>query len=256
MSGVLAPVLAGGVTAAVAAALTMAAGRRRRRRAQLALARACHELRGPLGAIGLIARLGSGAGALDRARVDALQGELRRAATALEDLEALRRGDPFAPALRLEQVAVADLVGELIQAVRSRLAGDGVELGCAAAGGGGRWEVLADRRRLAQALVNLAVNAAEHGAGRIELSWAVERGRLRVEVRDQGPGLPDAVPALVRRGRRGRGRRGHGLAIADGILRAHGGRLAGAPSERGARLVLELPAREAAQRLVAVAGRG
>jgi signal transduction histidine kinase len=35
--------------------------------------------------------------------------------------------------------------------------------------------------------------------------------------------------------------RGHGLRIAVGVARAHGGRLISAPSDRGARLVLELP---------------
>jgi signal transduction histidine kinase len=35
--------------------------------------------------------------------------------------------------------------------------------------------------------------------------------------------------------------RGHGLRIAAGVARAHGGRLISAPSDRGARMVLELP---------------
>ncbi len=46
---------------------------------------------------------------------------------------------------------------------------------------------------------------------------------------------------LIRRPRGGRGARGRGLAIASAVAESHGGRLAAAPSERGARLVLELP---------------
>jgi signal transduction histidine kinase len=50
------------------------------------------------------------------------------------------------------------------------------------------------------------------------------------------------VSELARRARGGKGKRGRGLAIAAAIARHHGGRLAAAPSECGARLVLELPA--------------
>jgi signal transduction histidine kinase len=47
---------------------------------------------------------------------------------------------------------------------------------------------------------------------------------------------------LARRARGGRGARGRGLAIASVIAAEHGGRISAAPSERGARLALELPA--------------
>jgi signal transduction histidine kinase len=50
------------------------------------------------------------------------------------------------------------------------------------------------------------------------------------------------VAELARRPHRGHGLRGRGLAIATEIAARHGGRLTAAPSRRGARLVLELPA--------------
>ncbi len=46
--------------------------------------------------------------------------------------------------------------------------------------------------------------------------------------------------ARVRRGRVSG--RGHGLAVASAVAASHGGRIAAAPSERGARIVLALPA--------------
>jgi signal transduction histidine kinase len=55
--------------------------------------------------------------------------------------------------------------------------------------------------------------------------------------------LSAPVTELARHAGGALGLRGHGLAIACSVARAHGGRLASAPSERGARLVLELPAR-------------
>jgi len=64
---------------------------------------------------------------------------------------------------------------------------------------------------------------------------------IRIEVSDWGPGLPAPVAQLARRAHGGRGSRGRGLAIAAAIAEDHGGRLAAAPSEHGARLVLELP---------------
>jgi signal transduction histidine kinase len=102
--------------------------------------------------------------------------------------------------------------------------------------------VRGDGVRLAQALGNLVANAIEHGGERVELRVVEARGRVRIEVRDDGGGLPAAVPALIRRARAGRGRRGRGLAIAADIARRHGGRLASAPVSEGACLVLDLPA--------------
>jgi signal transduction histidine kinase len=104
--------------------------------------------------------------------------------------------------------------------------------------------VWGERLRLAQATGNLIANAIEHGGGEINVRGGRDSGRsiVRIEVLDAGPGLPAPVADLARRPRGGRGTRGRGLAIAATIARDHGGRLAAAPSERGARLVLELPA--------------
>jgi signal transduction histidine kinase len=65
---------------------------------------------------------------------------------------------------------------------------------------------------------------------------------VRIEVADDGPGLPMSVTALTASARARRGRRGHGLAIAAAIAEHHGGRLHAAPSDAGARLMLEMPA--------------
>ena len=102
--------------------------------------------------------------------------------------------------------------------------------------------VRGDRLRLGQAIGNVLANAAEHGRGRIELSARRLEDRVRIEVIDDGPGLPAPVADLAARPRAGRGSRGRGLAITADIARRHGGRLAGAPSDRGARLALDLPA--------------
>ena len=139
------------------------------------------------------------------------------------------------------EVDVAELLGDSVEAWRAPAAERGAALAFEWTGVAAR--VWGERLRLAQATGNLIANAIEHGGGEISVrgSLAPEHGRVRIEVVDAGPGLPASVADLARRPRGGRGARGRGLAIAATIARDHGGRLAAAPSESGARLVLELP---------------
>jgi signal transduction histidine kinase len=102
--------------------------------------------------------------------------------------------------------------------------------------------VFADPLRIAQACANLVGNAAEHGGGVVRVRVRATGDRVRIEVADDGPGLPMSVSALTAAAAARRGRRGHGLAIAAAIAEHHGGRLHAAPSDGGARLMLDMPA--------------
>jgi two-component system C4-dicarboxylate transport sensor histidine kinase DctB len=113
--------------------------------------------------------------------------------------------------------------------------------------------VLADRRLLVHALVNLLKNALEATArnptaDRPRITLSVEAAgpsSVRIEVRDNGPGLPGAVASrLFEPGFSTKGAgRGRGLAIARDSIRAQGGTLRLVPSEGpGARFQIELPA--------------
>jgi len=203
------------------------------------VARACHELRGPLAAARLGLQLGARTGELSPDRLRAIDLELGRATLALEDLSNAggRGGGTWrAP----EPVDLKQLVSDSVEAWRPAAAARGVSLELSWSGASPA--VWGDRLRLAQATGNLIANAIEHGGGAVSVRGFGEPGRVRIEVIDTGPGLPASVSELVRRPHGGRGRRGRGLAIATAVVTSHGGRLAAAPSSGGARLVIELPA--------------
>jgi signal transduction histidine kinase len=226
-------------------ALVVAAVMRRSRSARMEeVARACHELRGPLSAARLGLQLGARTGELSVARLRAIDLELARAALALEDLGG-RSGSGSRPR-SVERVDVAELVADSVEIWTAAAAARGVGIALRWSGGGR--VVWGDRLRLAQAIGNLVANAVEHGGGAVTVIGKADDGRIRVEVIDGGRGLPAPVAELARQPRGGRGARGRGLAIASAIAAAHGGRLAAAPAERGARLVLELPAAQGAGR--------
>lgn len=110
-----------------------------------------------------------------------------------------------------------------------------------------------DRRRLHRALLNLFDNALRHSpeGGSIGVDVQCSADWLRIEIRDQGPGLSEAdLEHMFERFYRGdssrsrhpRGASGLGLAIVQQIVLTHGGWILGdnAP-DGGARFELRLP---------------
>jgi signal transduction histidine kinase len=251
-----------------AAGLAAALGQWRARAAGLlGVRRACHELRGPITAARLGLQLGAATGELSASRLRALDLELGRAGLALEELS--RAGAAGTERVRAtEHVDLAALVRDSVSAWHACARLHGATL--SAAWEGGPAAVRGERLRLAQVTGNLIANAIEHGGREVAVRGAVLGGRARIEVRDDGPGLPAHVRERLLgerpRGRLARIRRvesargpwhGHGLAIAHAIVREHGGSLtAEAPSGElttygmpgcapgaiaGACLVVELP---------------
>jgi len=99
-----------------------------------------------------------------------------------------------------------------------------------------------------RAIANLVDNALTYAGGTVDVMTFSAEGKVTVEVRDRGPGIPDGDSERLKRpftrldpSRRGPSGAGLGLAIVERIARAHGGRLELAPREGGglvARLVL------------------
>jgi signal transduction histidine kinase len=112
----------------------------------------------------------------------------------------------------------------------------------------------ADQSRLHQVVANLVDNAAKHSppGGVVRVSAAARPGGgVRIEVADEGPGIPEGERTRVferfTRGGDGGGQitgggTGLGLAIARWAIELHGGTIEVAPSTRGALIRVELPA--------------
>jgi signal transduction histidine kinase len=210
-----------------------------RRRREM-VARACHELRGPLTAVRLSLATMQRRAEAPAERLAVLDRELRRAGLALDDFAAARSGRRILD--REELVEVDELLEEQFHSWAA--VADTFDSRLSLGPGLPDRMVVGDRLRLAQAISNLVANALEHAPGRIELAARlVGPERVRIEVVDGGPGLPVALADLVRRARGGRGRngRGRGLAIAAQIAERHRGRLVAATSPRGSRIGVELP---------------
>ena len=227
------------------------------RRAEV-VARAGHELRGPLCAARL-ALHGAGREGAPGGWAEAVGLELERAGAALGALAGATawprggrgaeargggRAGAGAPTVEADPVMAPVDIAALVRAQSGPWAAAAPSVGREVVVRAPADELLVrgDRALLAQAVGNLLANAVEHGAGAIGLSVGCAGGVVRVEVTDEGRGLSLPLDRLVRGPRAGRGERGRGLAIVAGVAARHGGRLVTGPSRRGARLALELPA--------------
>ncbi len=110
-------------------------------------------------------------------------------------------------------------------------------------------EIRADRQLVEQALVNLAANAiraARSGGGRVVLSANDgEPGRVRLSVRDTGPGIPEELRRRLfepfATSRRETGGTGLGLWIVRQVVERCGGKISIESSPAGTRVDLDLP---------------
>lgn len=92
-------------------------------------------------------------------------------------------------------------------------------------------QVMGDAARLKQVVLNLVQNAINAGAERVTISLLRDKGNIRMEILDDGPGVPeDAIPHLFDRFYRVDGARssrgngsGLGLAIVKWIVQKHSG---------------------------------
>ncbi|MFI9729217.1 sensor histidine kinase [Streptomyces sp. NPDC052092] len=196
------------------------------------VADASHELRTPLASIRGYAELTrrgrEETGPDTRHALRRIESEADRMTLLVEDLLLLARLDAGRP-LRFTETDLVPLVVDTVSDAR-------------AAGPDHHWRlnlpdgpapVVADAARLQQVLVNLFANARIHTLPGTTVTARVRRDgpRLRVDVADDGPGIPpDLLPHVFERFARGdaartraTGSTGLGLAIVRAVATAHGG---------------------------------
>ena len=194
------------------------------------LAVVSHDLRGPLHAISLATEAlreeSTGValrylGAIERAsrRAERLITDLLEASAIENGALTLTRGSVDAAAIVRQAAADHELIAKEAGGKITTIVPEGVTI------------VSADRDRVLQVLGNLIGNALKHARGApIEITVAPREAEAEIAVRDRGPGIAEnELPHVFDRywhGRAKKGGAGLGLAIAKGIVLAHGGRIA------------------------------
>jgi two-component system, OmpR family, sensor kinase len=161
-----------------------------------------------------------------RETLDLVRDELDRMSRLVNDLLLLAKATR-PDFLQPETVDLDDLTRELF-AKASALAQRDWRL---ASVGSGR--IVADRQRVTQAVMNLSQNAVTHtlSGDAVELGSELRNGRVRLWVKDTGPGVPEheqtrIFERFVRLDRAPAGEgAGLGLAITRAVAEAHGGRV-------------------------------
>lgn len=211
------------------------------------LADVAHELRTPITILqASCEQLAEGAEPVTPQRLTSLRDESLRLGRLVKDLETLAAAEAAglqmvkAP-VELAEVAagVADLLGPMFAAADVELSPRLEPV-----------QVDGDATRLSQIATNLLTNALKFSPphSHVTLTTAASDGLARLEVADQGPGIPgDELPHIFERFWRGSaGRRasgsGIGLAVVSELVRAHGGQIkvASGPAE-GTRFTVLLP---------------
>ena len=209
-----------------------------------------HEVNNPLSSISAFAQLMLRDGGLtptQRESVEIIKSETVRASQVVRDLLAFaRRREPQHELVDLNAVITRTLRLRGYQMSTNQIT---VETDLAP----DLPNVAGDARQLQQVCLNLVINAVQAmtalGGGRLKVSTRCDRDSVVMDVRDSGPGIPDATKARIfepffTTKDEGEGT-GLGLSVSYGIVTAHGGTIEAAEtSASGTTIRVTLPSRE------------
>lgn len=210
-----------------------------------------HELRSPLARLSVaveLARSGGNALPLDR-----IQKEADRLNALISQMLQVTRAEGDAEHRKQEHLEIDQLVGGVVDAcsIEARARECALSLNSSP-----HVLIEGDPELLRRAIENVVRNAIRHAPAGSKIEIAVENGggRVKVRVRDYGPGVPEqALPHLfepfyrVEADRnRGSGGVGLGLSIARRAVELHHGTLRASNANPGLLVEIELPAKVAA----------
>ena len=195
------------------------------------ISNAAHQLRNPIAGILALAEAVRSAPDAEQARARAA--DLVRSAQHASDLAnrllTLERVQSDSAQLDLGEVALPDLLDEVLMPHRAEIAARGLGLSLNLPDGLPR--LCADRMLLREALTNLVDNALVHGGHaltRIDIAAVQRPAGVRLTISDDGRGIAASKHAMVlaRFGQAEPGEgSGLGLSIAEAVALRHGGRL-------------------------------
>ncbi|TLX54363.1 two-component sensor histidine kinase [Stutzerimonas nosocomialis] len=171
----------------------------------------------------------------------------------VDEMLVLSRLEQGSPALTFEAVDLQALVDQVIAELAPLRPDVRVERGAGSVPQDGRAWADAEPRYLRRALTNLITNAMRHAESRVRVSVHMEATHARLDVEDDGPGVPEEAwekvftPFLRLDDSRTRASGGHGLglSIVRRIIYWHGGRTHLDHSELGgARFSLVWPTKQ------------
>ena len=193
------------------------------------LADVTHELRTPLTIMqGNLEALIDGVYPADAEHMQPIVEETRVLSRLVDDLRTLSLAEAGALTLHRERTDVAQLLTDTAASFRAQSDGAGVSLVTVIDDSLRQAEV--DPVRMREVLSNLLSNALRYTprGGSVRVDGSTKDGRVRVSVRDTGPGIaPDALPHVFDRFYKSDESRGAGLglAIARSLVVAHGGEI-------------------------------
>ena len=216
------------------------------------VARVSHDLRTPLAGLRAMAEALEDGLAADPPRYHKqMRAEAERLATMVDDLFELSRIQSGALRLSSDEIALGDLVSDVLASTEALAREHGVRLDGSATG---RLVVRADPRELSRALTNLLANAIRHTppGGCVHVGARPEDGDVLLAVADGCGGIPEAdLPHVFDLAWRGTDARspapdsgaGLGLAIVRGVVEAHGGSVRVMNTRDGCCFEMRLPVR-------------
>ena len=214
------------------------------------VANVSHELRTPISALrALLENLIDGVEPVERATLETTLRQVERLGGLVEQLLELSKLESGAVPLARARIDLRPVVEQVLEESRPQAESHGVGL---ALDGDAEVGLRADEHRLHQVVANLVSNAVRHSpeGGRVSVWIAGDDGKARLEVGDEGPGIPaEEAERVFERFYRSdhartatEGGSGLGLAIARWIVELHGGTIRAEPVEpHGCRMVVELP---------------